>query len=291
MHDITPVSSNTLTLRCDSGREFLLSCYGLYFIGRDRACEISFPSDSQLSARHAAIFNDGKLFRIIDYKSSNGLTLNGKSQTFHTIKDCDEICLGNQVLVATLGGSDQASAPRLFELDDVDPIVGRLILLNRATASLWREHDPAALRRKALRRLLDLVDGDQSFLARYNTTPPFKLEGHLGFTEAPDILHPAYLNIIGRARIESRHIVGTRSCPLPDEPSVETVSDEQEEFDAYMALPMKQGSRISGMLYVNRRTKRPAFSREDLGLALAFMRYLVAALDTACLIQRNERGQ
>ena len=47
-----------LLLKSQEGREFHIAPFGLFFIGRDKASQISFPADKKLSARHAVIFNN-----------------------------------------------------------------------------------------------------------------------------------------------------------------------------------------------------------------------------------------
>src|SRR4051794_15279861 len=69
-------------------------------IGRDEACEISFPDDSQVSRRHAVIERLPVGWSIRDLSSRNGTTVRGERvMTTRPLDDRDEIRVGQSRIV------------------------------------------------------------------------------------------------------------------------------------------------------------------------------------------------
>ena len=69
-------------------------------IGRDAACEISFPEDAQMSRRHAVIEKLPVGWSIRDLSSRNGTVVRGERVvTTRPLEDRDEILVGRSRLV------------------------------------------------------------------------------------------------------------------------------------------------------------------------------------------------
>jgi VWFA-related protein len=61
----------------DHGRVYEVRLAGTAVIGRDASCDASFPDDSEMSARHCEVIEDGSRIELEDQGSTNGTLLNG----------------------------------------------------------------------------------------------------------------------------------------------------------------------------------------------------------------------
>jgi hypothetical protein len=86
-------------------------------IGRDASlCNLSFPSDTQLSRKHAVIEEVNGLWRIEDLGSSNGTYVNAQRlQNSVELNSGDKIGMGSTVYVFTFGGQVIATPPALIQ--------------------------------------------------------------------------------------------------------------------------------------------------------------------------------
>jgi len=66
------------------------------FLGRDpEACQVAI-ADPMVSARHAIIVRVDGTFVLYDFKSSNGVRVNGQTVQYHVLRDGDDIDLSSQ---------------------------------------------------------------------------------------------------------------------------------------------------------------------------------------------------
>ena len=279
--------SNNLLLHTNEGREFLLTPFGLYFIGRDRACDVAFPSDTILSSRHAVVFSDGRYFYILDYKSRNGIAVNSTPKKSHRLRDGDVINIGNQNLRVTEDESGRKSSPKLFERDEGDPIVNKLVLLNRAASAMQLETDMTRLRKRVLRMTTDIFRGRRGVFVTPGTLPPFKLEAHVGFHDEPDIFQKWCLPLLVHCHDKRIPVFSSLKLAAPDDPKVHAPDDHRLDFDAYGAFPIRLGGEWYGLVAIYRRPSDPSFSREEIGLLSLFTRYAALALKSAQKLQSS----
>jgi hypothetical protein len=59
------------------GREYELSLLERVVVGRDQACDLALPEDSEVSGRHCELTLAGRAVELTDLKSRNGTLLNG----------------------------------------------------------------------------------------------------------------------------------------------------------------------------------------------------------------------
>jgi len=270
--------TDNLLLQTAEGTEHLLTRFGLYFLGRDRACDVAFPADTVLSARHAVIFNDGRCFFLLDYKSRNGLAVNGTQKRSHRLVDGDVVTMGGQTLRVTLGVDSRPSSPRLFERDESDPTVARLVQLNRVTCALMLETDMARLRPKILRMAVDIFRARRGLFVTAGTIPPFVLKAHVGFPADPDIFQPWCLEALVHGHETRTPLFAVLSAPAPDDPKVKKPPDSRLDYDAYAVVPIRLNQQSFGMLTLYRKPSDQPFSREDTNLMTPFIRYVALAL-------------
>ena len=87
-------------------------------IGRSLSADVRFD-DATVSRRHALIANQGDGVRVLDDRSLNGISVNGRRVEWSPLADGDEILIGRHALyyldTATVGGPVDAPAAALAE--------------------------------------------------------------------------------------------------------------------------------------------------------------------------------
>ena len=96
--ELTVVSGN------ERGRVDKASLSPKVVVGRDRKCDVSYPDDSEMSARHFELSSAGEFVEVQDLGSTNGTLLNGaRLVTQQRIEDGDWIRAGLTEIRITFG--------------------------------------------------------------------------------------------------------------------------------------------------------------------------------------------
>ena len=90
------------------GRSLTLT--GTQLIGRATDCELELAGYQRVSRRHARFKWDGQTLSISDTQSTNGLLVNGQKVSGATLRDGDQIQLGDFSAIVRLPGGKSASA-------------------------------------------------------------------------------------------------------------------------------------------------------------------------------------
>ena len=73
-------------------------------IGRDKACDVAYPIDTEMSGKHYELILAGKYVEVLDLGSTNGTLLNGaRLQTQQRLEDGDLIRAGRTEVRITFG--------------------------------------------------------------------------------------------------------------------------------------------------------------------------------------------
>lgn len=269
--------NQNLLLHTPEGREFLLTPFGLYFIGRDRACDVSFPADTVMSSRHATVFFDGHHYYILDYKSRNGLAVNTVEKRSHRLQHGDCISIGTQTLHVVLDFDGRPNSPRLFEREEGDPLVSKLLMLNRAASALLLESDKKRLRKRCLRLSRDLLSCKRGVFVTTGSLPPFELQESSGFSVEPDIFQSWCLPALVHCHDKRVPLFSTIKTPAPGDPELVRPRDSRLDFDAYTVFPIRLESEEFGIIFLCRKPSEQPFSREEQYLLTPFVRYAALA--------------
>lgn len=274
------MSPPRLVLAAADGGRHTVTPYGLYFLGRDRACELSFPADPILSARHAVIFWDGERFIIQDYKSRNGIYVDGRRVERAVLADGSRLELGGQSMVACTGDPSPITGPTLFRIEDDDPVVDRLAQLNRIACSLFLELDPGKLAGRTLRLAADLTGANRGFAVQHHAglhLGSYPLSAVHKYETPPDPLSATYHPALVQCSSAGAVLVASRCFPGDGDPALTRPQDKTEDFDWYAVVPLHWKKDWYGMLFLARSPNKGPFGRDETTLLLPFARYAALA--------------
>jgi hypothetical protein len=143
-----------------TGKSIPVSAGQPLLVGRAERANLVVPGDTQISGVHFAVEWDGKVCRVIDHHSTNGLTLNGNPVTEAILRNGDMIGAGNtKFLLRFVSDAPQpaASAPQagvspsppVAKAPDSSPVV--------ATAPLGAGRPPLPSSKQGSARGLPLI--------------------------------------------------------------------------------------------------------------------------------------
>ncbi len=291
-------------------------------IGRaiDNDIRLSAPLASR---HHCRIERDEQGVWVIDLGSSNGTQVNGEKVQRRLLEPGDVISAGGARLqldvpdgppMLDAGDTQRIRAEDLEPAEDVGAVGSEtmagdvrrerdnLRVFAKITAALARETDLAPLLRLIVDSAVALVGGERGFLLLAR-----------GATEDQSVSDPAEMTVrvarafdrsdipIPSSRVSmgiARRVV-EKSRPLlsvdagRDDRFVGMPSVEDLRLRSVMCLPIRIEGRVQGVLYVDNRLQRGAFTEEDLDLAELFAGMAAIAIKNARLVaelrERNQR--
>ncbi|MBI2943650.1 MAG: FHA domain-containing protein [Candidatus Wallbacteria bacterium] len=98
----------------------------IFSVGREAGCDILI-NDEQLSRKHALIAAADSRFYLIDFKSSNGVQVNGRRVEESLLNDGDKITMGAQEFIFSGPRSDIAERGKAAEKQAAGAIAGKLL--------------------------------------------------------------------------------------------------------------------------------------------------------------------
>jgi len=96
----------TVVAGAERGRADNVNLSGKAVVGRDKACEVSYPDDTEMSAKHYELISAGRNVEVRDLGSTNGTLLNGALlQTQQRLEDGDLVRAGRTEVRITFGAA------------------------------------------------------------------------------------------------------------------------------------------------------------------------------------------
>jgi|GEM_PF-5997031 len=96
----------TVVAGAERGRVDNVNLSGKTVVGRDKACDVAYPDDTEMSAKHYELILAGKNVEVRDLGSTNGTLLNGaRLQTQQRLEDGDLIRAGRTEVRITFGAA------------------------------------------------------------------------------------------------------------------------------------------------------------------------------------------
>ncbi|MBI3893257.1 MAG: FHA domain-containing protein [Candidatus Wallbacteria bacterium] len=97
----------------------------IFSVGREAGCDV-LVNDEQLSRKHALIAAADGRFYLIDFKSSNGVQVNGRRVEESLLNDGDKITMGAQEFIFTGSKAETADKARQADRQAAGAAAGRL---------------------------------------------------------------------------------------------------------------------------------------------------------------------
>ena len=225
-------------------------------IGRDPDCGLAID-DSRVSRRHAQLRWTGQGWALDDLQSKNGTSHNGESAHAREVKDGDEVSLGGLGATVALITDEQAAA------------LASQGAAHAESADRMRSHlrdalAPADLLQCFLQAAMELTRTQRGFVVTVG--PDGKLTAEAAAGLSPEAMQDErFQGSVGAVRqaLEKRGPVvlsDVRSDPrLGKRPSVVSLG-----IASLACVPIRRGSTVVGVIYVDSRKPGPALSELEL---------------------------
>ncbi len=255
-------------------------------IGRDTANPFSI-ADSSLSRRHCAIVRRGTEWIARDLGSFNGTCVNGARVVEQPLRDGDQIKLGDTHLLFRLGepeargsglpanGSDVLSSTSRLRLEDARYLSGAAVpdagphvriqqdlqALVRIGTRINRIHDRQTLQRDLLDAAFSVVPATYGALLWIEAGDA---EPQVAYTRSRDANVPVGIShtVIAQA-VEHVEAILSKDAAL-DESLRDSPSIAEGQVSSVMAVPLVNGLRVAGIIYLS--TSDPRLPFDDLHL-------------------------
>jgi adenylate cyclase len=277
-------------------------------IGRDPGCEIHLQ-DQQLSRKHALLVRSGSGFEILDYKSRNGISVNGRKTERSFLQSGDEIQLGSFTfrfvqehaetsatriqetpLLDALGAPDLEAAQTMMMKASGAKVgysaLEKLMTLYQIGKVINSELELPVLMDKIIDQALKVMRADRGcvmlkddasgelVLCAYRAMKAQEIEGRGAPTPSRSIVQDV---------VRSMQPVLT-SDALLDERFDSSQSIQMYNIRSAMCVPLTDKERkLTGILYVDNLAQSNAFHPEDLKLLSAFADQAAIAVENAKL--------
>jgi sigma-B regulation protein RsbU (phosphoserine phosphatase) len=268
-------------------------------LGRSSQNDVAIP-DASLSRHHARIsIKDGVAY-LEDLGSLNGTTLNGERITVpHPLGEDDEIQLGQVPL--RLGPPERGPRVRIGVDTDASSSAGSIVLpLDRLRSASGLKEAPEALRLREV-----IMEIKALSLELLEDSPPEELLAHL-LDRLWTLLKPRRAAVLIQDA-KGLHVVASRGPEgnqpillaqslvnaalerkesvlfntLDDNQSLASASIVSSGITSAMVTPLEHYGVVKGLLYLDARLPRPAFTEEDLLLASTLAHLATAKLEQA----------
>lgn len=265
-------------------------------------------SDVRVSRYHCRIEPTEQGWEIVDLGSRNGTFVNGRTVMRKVLLDGDRIEIGGRVFVFHCGravGSDTSYGSRFEEAlgiradtetiglridrdsEQKRAVLEKLLYINRALAA---ELNLKRLLSMIMEKVLEVVRGERAFLilsedGRLTTLASRNLDGEP----------------IRKADLKVSHSVA-KTVLESGKPILSVDAQDDERFKEFLSVyglrlrslicvPLKVGSEVIGVLYVDNRFERGAFDSDDLRILELFSDQASIAVRNARLFEENVSRQ
>lgn len=251
---------------------------GLSMIGRHRSCNFSLD-DPSVSRQHALLICSDQTYTVMDYKSSNGVRINGESIFREELRPGDELEIGEALCEFTIETDLQGHWRENFEdfeaAFQVRPFLKvqnraqqfsmlrdrpRFQFLHDAVQDLIEARTPRDVGIRALHAALTGLGASRGFVALWQDDDRYEIVNSVGISPERIELVPFYLAMVSRAR-SSQVIVRTTSDFadfVHHEPRLVL-----EDIGAALACPLLGTRGVLAGLYIDRSLVEPCFSTEE----------------------------
>ncbi len=270
-------------------------------VGRDASCHVQID-DQVLSRQHAWIITTPGGHLILDYKSRNGVWINGTRVDRSALKDGDEIRIGplalryhrlaaerHTTLLDALGASSlQEAQTMVFASPDASHTsIQRLLTLYQISKVINSElglpellekvMDQALVAMKADRGLVMLRDPETNKMATRVSRAIASKEIEGGGAPSLSIVNDV---------VERGQPVLTADA-MSDERFGGSMSIVTYNIRSAMCVPLRdRAGGLGGVIYVDNRAASDAFSEDDLKMLCAFADQAAIAVENARLVTR-----
>ena len=240
-------------------------------VGREPSCGL-VVQDPRVSKRHARLRWTGSGWALEDLGSKNGTTVNARPATGAELRDGDMLSLGGLPARFELLTDEQVAALEMQRLDSLKREVD-------LTRRLGSELEPVDLLLCFLELARQVTRTERGFVVVTPVDGPLRVEVAAGFT-AEDVRTDRFRGSVGAVKeaLETGSAVVIADVPsdprLGRRPSVVALG-----LGAVACVPLRHEGRILGVLYVDSRQRRVAFTSLDVNIleALAARTALVLA--------------
>lgn len=279
---------------------------GVSFIGRDESCEIHLL-DQGLSRQHAFVVKDGERYVILDFKSRNGIEVNGKRVEKASLNVGDVIVMGQhtftfgkespaaalhkeqstvfsmltqRIQVAPGDPAPQADAPPAGVQADT---VKKLMMLYQVSKTISSELEIGKVLQIVMDKSLEVIKADRGLIALSDDKGELSVRASRSMG---DLTPDGGLSMISRKivqeAIESKKGVLTQDA-MSDQRFDSSQSIQVMNIRSAMCVPLMARERLAGILYVDNRIHSESFQEGDLLFLTAFADQAAIAVENARL--------
>lgn len=225
-------------------------------IGRDPTCGL-VVDDIRVSKRHARLLWTGGGWRIEDLGSKNGTTVNGAppASSGTELRDGDWICLGG-----LMAGFQHLSATQAANLDSER--LARIQTSAELRRRLGSELEPLDLLLRLLELAMDVATAERGFVLVMGPDGKLRPEVAVGFS-VEDLWDERFRGSVAAVQRALDGGVLAISDAIADPHLGKRPSIVAEGIRSLACLPLRNGGRKLGALYVDRRRPGPAFTALD----------------------------
>ena len=289
------------------GKEFCL-------IGRDLSCNIYFQ-DELLSRRHCFIIYNGDSYLIIDYNSSNGVSVNGEPIEYQYLQDGDSISMGAQEFTFRFEEGEEEEKQRAVLSAEVDSDSGgverfeksmredtlnllktqsldrndaynRLLILYKVSRVIASVRNIDDLMNRIVDLALEVINADRGLIMLYDEKEE-ALVSKVSRTRHKESLESGLRNIsqsIARYTFEKAKPILTQDA-LIDPRFQSSGSIQLFNIRSALCCPLTCKNNVLGVIYVDNRIQSHSFAETDLKLLEAFSDQVAIAIDNAKLYE------
>lgn len=236
-------------------------------VGRDPGCSL-VVEDPRVSKRHARLRWTGTGWALEDLGSKNGTTVNAEPAVGGELRDGDSVSLGG--LPARFERLTAAEAATI-ESERLASVQTSADMRRR----LGPELEPVDLLLCFLELAREVTRTERGFVVVTDADGRLRVELAAGFT-AEEVRHDRFRGSVGAVKqaLESGGPVVIADVPADPRPSVMALG-----IGALACVPLRQGQRALGVIYVDSRKSGPAFTAVEFEIleALAARTALVLA--------------
>ncbi len=280
---------------------------GVTFIGRDESCDIHLL-DQGLSRQHAFAVKDGERYVLFDFKSRNGMEVNGRKTERAVLEVGDVVVMGRHSF--TFGRETPASAlhkeqSSVFQMltqkiqitpgelpapPDTPPAgvqaetVKKLMMLYQVSKTISSELDLAKVLDIVMDKSLEVIKADRGLIALSD-----ERTGELAVRASRkmgDLTPDGGLSMISRRIVQEA--VETKKGVLTQDAMSDQRFDASQSIQVFnirsaMCVPLLARERLVGVLYVDNRIQSDSFQEGDLMFLTAFADQAAIAVENARL--------
>ena len=279
-------------------------------IGRSMASELPLTKDAGVSKAHARIFLFGDSVQIEDLGSRNGTFVNGAQiRKAHLLKIGDQIQIGNTIIhsrgkpasepepfaaisgltcmlpVKELEDSWKAPKPETTQVAQYKEQLQRFQVLQQIASSLLDQDEPGDLFQHALNQIVSVIPARRGCLMMLeNDDLAVKAYWKTGQGEAAssaDIVH--FGNTLRRLVINEKTAVLTTNVQQ-DSKLEGAQSIILQGIKSVLCVPLWNGDKIYGLIYLDSYLSESAFNRDNLQLLTAIANLVTMKIENYLFI-------